>query len=73
MKKGEKNDKHLKKELDDLRQRVAELEKLENEHMQIRERLKLELVEHRQAKAALQESEEKYRILSLRTFVLNVP
>ena len=63
MKKGEKNDKHLKKELDDLRQRVAELEKLENEHMQTRERLKLELVEHRQAKVALQESEEKYRTI----------
>ena len=63
MKKGETTNEHLTKELEDLRHRVAELETVEAEHKQTRERLKLELIEHRQAEAALQESEEKYRTI----------
>jgi PAS domain S-box-containing protein len=63
MKKGGKTDEHLTKEVEDLRHRVAGLEKLETEHVQTRERLKLELIEHRKAESALQESEEKYRTI----------
>jgi len=63
MKNGDRTKEQLIEEVDALRHRVAELEKLEAEHTQIREQLKLELIEHRKAEAALQESEEKYRTI----------
>ena len=63
MKNGEPTREQLIGEVKALRRRIAELEKLEAEHTQIREHLKLELIEHRKAEAALQESEEKYRTI----------
>ncbi len=63
MKNGERTREQLIEEANALRHRVAELEKVEAEHMQTREQLKLELIEHRKAEAALQESEEKYRTI----------
>jgi PAS domain S-box-containing protein len=63
MNNSERTREQLIEEVDALRHRVAELEKSEAEHKQTREQLKLELIEHRQAEAALQESKEKYRTI----------
>ena len=53
----------LAQELEKLRLRIAGLLKLKVEHRQVKEHLKLELIEHRKAERALHESEEKYRNL----------
>ena len=53
----------LIEEVNALRHRVSELGNLEAECAQIREQLKLELIEHRMAEAALQESREKYQTI----------
>jgi len=63
MKKGDRTKEQLIKEIDALRHLVAELEKSEAERRQIKEHLKLELIEHRKAEAALQESKEKYQTI----------
>jgi chromosome segregation ATPase len=63
MKNGNRAKEQLIEEVNALRHRVAELEKLEAECTQIREQLQLELIEHRMAEAALQESREKYQTM----------
>jgi PAS domain S-box-containing protein len=63
MKNGNRAKEQLIEEVNALRHRVAELEKLEAECTQIREQLQLELIEHRMAEAALQESREKYQTI----------
>ena len=63
MENGELTREQLMAEGDALRRRVVELEKLEAEHTQVRGQLRLELIEHRKAEAAIQESEEKYRTI----------
>ena len=53
----------LTQELEKLRLRIANLLKIKVEHRQVKQHLKLELIEHRKAERALHESEEKYRNL----------
>jgi len=63
MNNSERSREQLIEEVDALCHRIAELEKSEAKHRETREQLKLELIEHRQAEAALQESKEKYRTI----------
>ena len=53
----------LIEEINALRQRVNKLEKTEAECLQIREQLKEELVKHKMAETALQESRETYQTI----------
>ena len=53
----------LIRELEKLRLRIANLLKIKVEHRQVKEHLKLRLIEHKMAESALLESEEKYRNL----------
>ena len=58
-----KTKEQLSSELEKLRTRIASLLKIKVEHRQVKEHLKLRLIEHRKAERALHESEEKYRNL----------